>query len=501
LEIKYMKRIWIVLIGVVVIAAGGAYYFFAQRAQAQNVGQLAGITQEVAVSRGSLSESVGATGTLRAGQSAVVNWETSGKVSVVNVSMGDAVKEGDVLAELDKNSLPEGNIVAESDLVAAERELEDLKESNAAAAAAYQALVDATEAHETAVNQRIYLENGRASEETIAGAEASYILAQDEVDKLQSKYDAVKDRDQSDPARANALSALANAKKTRDKALVNLNWLKADVSEEEFADKDAAVMVAEAALEDAQREYDRLKDGPDPDDIKAAEAKIESIQATIDQYRIEAPFDAKVTDIEIEQGDLVSQGSYAFRLDDLSRLYVDIQVSEVDINNVAVGQACLVTFDAIEDKEYHGEVTEVSQVGVASSGVVYFDVTVQVTDADELVKAGMTAIVDITIQSSENALLVPTRAITSIADKKFVTMLIDGQPQQVEVTVGMTSGSFTEITGGDLNEGDSIQVTAASAASADDGQDSEETLRFGGGLMGRDGSAPAGEGSFGGGMP
>ena len=147
----------------------------------------------------------------------------------------------------------------------------------------------------------------------------------------------------------------------------------------------------EAQLDDAQREWERLKDGPDPADIAAAQARVAAAQATLDQASLVAPFAGTITSVESKPGDQVNPGTPAFRLDDLSHLWVDVEVSEVDINQVEVGQPASLTFDAILAKEYNGEVVEVSPVGTEIAGVVNFKVTVELTDADEDVRPGMTA--------------------------------------------------------------------------------------------------------------
>ncbi len=90
---------------------------------------------------------------------------------------------------------------------------------------------------------------------------------------------------------------------------------------------------------------------------------------------------------------------------------MDVQVSEVDINSVKVGQPVTLSFDAIVGKEYSGEVVEVAQAGASSQGVVSFTVTVELTDADESVKPGMTAAVNIVVQEIKDAILVPNRAV------------------------------------------------------------------------------------------
>ena len=87
-------------------------------------------------------------------------------------------------------------------------------------------------------------------------------------------------------------------------------------------------------MEDAQREWDRLKNGPPATDITSAEARVDAAQATLNMAQIIAPFTGTVTEVSGLIGDQVSPGVKAFRLDDLTHMQVDVQVSEVDINSV-----------------------------------------------------------------------------------------------------------------------------------------------------------------------
>ena len=76
---------------------------------------------------------------------------------------------------------------------------------------------------------------------------------------------------------------------------------------------------------------------------------------------LEAPFAGTVTTANLKVGDQVSPASLGFRIDDLSHMYADIQVTEVDINRIALGQDATLTFDAIPNKEYKAKVTEVGK--------------------------------------------------------------------------------------------------------------------------------------------
>jgi HlyD family secretion protein len=218
----------------------------------------------------------------------------------------------------------------------------------------------------------------------------------------------------------------------------------------------ADIALLQAQLEDAQREYERVKDGPDPNDIAAAEARVAAAQATLRLSQITAPFSGTVTNVDSKPGDQVSPGTQAFRLDDLSHLLVDVQASEVDINRIQTNQPVKLVFDAIPNKEYNGVVSQVSPVGNTSQAGVDFTVTVELVDADENVKPGMTAGVNVIVNQLEDVLLVPNRAVRVVDGKRVVYVLKNNTPTPIEITLGASSESNSQVLDGELQPGDLI---------------------------------------------
>ena len=116
--------------------------------------------------------------------------------------------------------------------------------------------------------------------------------------------------------------------------------------------------------------------------FEQAKQAVQTAQANLDANNLTAPFSGTVTEVDGMVGDQVSPATNAFRIDDLSQMKVDVQVSEVDINSVKVGQPVTLTFDAIAGKTYNGKVVEVAQAGDSVQGAVDFTVTVVLTDPD-----------------------------------------------------------------------------------------------------------------------
>ncbi|MBI2331045.1 MAG: efflux RND transporter periplasmic adaptor subunit, partial [Chloroflexi bacterium] len=174
-------------------------------------------------------------------------------------------------------------------------------------------------------------------------------------------------------------------------------------------------------------------------------------------------FDGTVTQASPVVGDQVTLGTVGFRVDDLSSLLVDVQVSEVDINHVAVGQNATLSFDAILGKTYNGKVIEVGQAGDTVQGVVSFTVTVELTDADEQVKPGMTAAVNVIVEEVKDTLLVPNRAVRLVDGERVVYVERDGGPTPVTITLGASSDTMSVLASGDIKEGDLIILNPPSA--------------------------------------
>ncbi|KAF0112208.1 MAG: HlyD family secretion protein [Chloroflexi bacterium] len=450
---KLTKKMTWIMVGVVVLTAITLIVV-----NANNTRKAANATLQTQVlEKGDLTAIVGATGTVRANQSVIITWQTSGRIEEINTKISDPVNAGQTLASLAESSLSQSIILAQADLVNAQRNLENLVNSGANKAQAQLNLANAKQNYDKVRWNQLSSNEARGTNQNqIDAARAGVTLAEDKVEKAQTNYDRFAETPDSDPLKAGALSNLANAKMGLSQAKANLDFYIKTPNTQEVSISDAKIAVAKAQLEDAQREWDRLKDGPDADDIAAAKARVAAIEATIAMAKITAPFAGTVTDSTGMVGDLVNPGSPAYRIDDLTHMFVDVQIPEVDINRVKVGEAVTLTFDAINATEYEGRVSEVARIGTSIAGAVNFKVTIEVLNPDDQVLPGMTAAVNIVVSNVTDVLIIPNRAVRLVDGKRVVYLLKNDIPTMVEITIGSSSDTLSEVISGDIKPGDTL---------------------------------------------
>ena len=298
--------------------------------------------------------------------------------------------------------------------------------------------------------------------------------------------------------------------------------------------------------------------------VDDAKSSLENAQSTLDtttdnyeNYTITAPISGTVTTKNVNAGENVQNGNSATALAviyDLSEVTFEMNIDELDISNVKVGQTVEVTADAFEDQTFEGTVTKVSMEGTAANGVTYYPVTVTMTEYGGLLP-GMNVTGVIILDEAEDALAIPVDALQrgnkvyvkdSTTSKKGETSTKDaaaagddrpegtaddksegnatGQKstnkgtdengksgdqnakssnvpegfREVTVTTGLTSDEYVEILSGDLSEGDEVYISQSSVSSSTDMM----MPGMGGGDMGggMGGGNPGGGSNRGGGM-
>ncbi len=416
------------------------------------------VTQTVQVERGAIIETVEEIGVVAAMPSASITWESGGIVSESTLKVGDQVEKGDVLLTLDDSSISPEILQARSSLLEAQAEFEKMNSADTDFQAALEdvALQESYLTHKYSMRHEFY--GMDVPDERINMVYASYNRTRAEVWALESAYEKVKGLDDDDAQRIAAYDALQAGILKRDSQLRLLSQVMGTSYEQRTEDFFIAYDQQVAVVAEAHAAYQRLVDKSD--EISAAQANMQALQNTVDQASIIAPFSGTITAINSVPGSQVSSGDVAVQLDDLTNLTVDLQISQMDVNKISLGQSAELTFDALPNAVYSGAVIEISEAGSASDEDAVFKVRVALTDADDSIKPGFSAIVSIITGQVDDALLVPNSVIQYEEDGSAFVMQASGLGEFISVPIktGARSDAFTELVSGDLELGDKLAV-------------------------------------------
>ena len=192
--------------------------------------------------------------------------------------------------------------------------------------------------------------------------------------------------------------------------------------------------------------------------LRSAQISMENLQDTMNNYTITAPISGTVIEKDVKAGDALTSGTTLCVLYDLSYLEMVINVDELQVSSLSVGQSVQVTADAVPDKTYVGEVTRVSMKGSSSGGTTTYPVTVRIDDIDGL-RPGMNANAEIVVANATSALCVPNAAIVQggyVLVTKDSPSAANAAPEMeapdgyvyVQVKTGVSDDDYTQITSG-----------------------------------------------------
>lgn len=518
---KPRTRNILIISAVVVVVLGVAGYFFGLPLlrRANRPTAATGIASTGEVTSLTLVNSIETTGAIEALQTASLNWETTGTVGTVNVKAGDTVKKGDTLMSIDPTTASESLVQAQIDLVSAKKALDELMNPPALTVAnAKQDVTTAEATLKTAQQNLKYALNpvGQSLYDSVADAQLALQTAQanqtlanvsttassvkttlddmnlaysqlqraqtamddciaiscgertqreNSLNNAQKNYQTASDayqaaKLQQDTNAANESATVKDAQDSYNDAVANLNAALAGPDADLVAQKQAAVDVAQADLDDKKDTLDKLVNGADPNDIAAAEAAVLKQQQIVDSLSLKAPFDGVILAVNFQPNDEANTSDVAVEIADRSQLYADVSVDESDISQVKVGNAATVTFDSLPELTLDGLVTKVASYGETVNGLVKYTVRVTVDKVDPNVLIGMTTNVTIVTSTQEGALAVPIAAVQTDSDSKEYVNRIksDGTVEKVSVTSGVVQENSTVIVTGNLTAGDRVQL-------------------------------------------
>ena len=406
------------------------------------------------VGRGDIDVTVSATGNPNAVVTVQVGSQVSGNIQALFADFNTKVSKGQLIARIDPAPFQSKVNQAQATL-----------DAGRAAVANSQAVVEQARA------------NIQAANSSLAAAAANVVKAEALVQDARVKVD----------RRVVMLAQNATAKEDLETAQTTYTSAMADrdalVAQRQAAEDNVKVAQAQLTVANSMVAATQAQ-------VKQYTAALQSAQIDLDHTSITAPVDGVVVSRNVDVGQTVAASLSAPTLfliaQDLTKMQVDTNVSEADVGRVRVNQPATFTVDAYPGRTFTGTVTSIREAPINVQNVITYDAVIGVSNSDLTLFPGMTANVKVLVSERPNVLRVPNAALryrpasepapragasggsrTPVSPEKAVWIL-DGKdiPRRVAVSAGETDGTFTEVTGGALQEGDRVIVAAVSKAAA-----------------------------------
>lgn len=206
------------------------------------------------------------------------------------------------------------------------------------------------------------------------------------------------------------------------------------------------------------------------DNVKDAQISLENQYENLEDYTVKSPINGTVIEKLVKAGDTIDAGAKLCTIYDLSYLKMTMNVDELDINKISVGQDVTITADAVEGKTFAGKVTKINMAGTTTNGVTTYPVEVQIDNPDEDLLPGMNVSTEIVVSQADDVIAIPVGAVTrgnmvlvkTGANSSEDPSIPEGY-EYVEVETGISNDSYVEIKSG-INEGDEIAYIYSSGS-------------------------------------
>jgi HlyD family secretion protein len=451
------KAFWIILI--VLALAGGGYAYYALVYKPSQTPSEPTITT-TQVRQGDVVISVSGSGTLVPTSEATLGFETSGYLKEVYVAVGDRVKEGDVLAKMETDELELAIIEADTRVRLAQIDLDNTLAgpTDAELASAEAAIKNAQAALQVA--QISY--NSDLNSNLDSAASAYYLTYLSRSEKYVAAQEAY-------AAGKISQSEYAEATNKWRQAEADLNDALKDADLEQLG---AANDVDQArnSVYQAQERLDNLQSGATDEESRQAELTLDQAQLALDDARadleaatLRAPFDGTVTEVTALPGEYIGKSSF-ITLAALDKPLLEFWVEESDMSGVVLGNRVEISFEALPDETFSGEVTQVDPtlVTVDRTLTVQAFASIESTSYSGDLLGGMNAEVDVISAEARDVLIVPLQALRELGDDKYAVFVVgsNGELEMRPVEVGLKDLVNAEIVSG-IEVGETVSTGIA----------------------------------------
>ncbi len=506
--VPFLKKNWKWLVPVLCVAvAGGVFLLRPQQAKPASVD--ASYT-EATPERRDVTNTLSGTGTLNPANTYTVKSLVDGKVLTGTIEEGDIVEESNVLYTIDSSDASTNFEKAEIAMQQAQRSYDKVVDRQyvRAEVAGVVSSLKVTKGDEVTSGQEVVVirDSSRMllTLEFPAADAANFSVGQSAAVTLDGTFEQL-DGTVTSVSGTDALSAgnlltrtvtitvkNAGGLTTAQAATASINGV-SSIGSATFAYQAERTLTAQAAgtvtsinvQEGSEVAKDDIILGLSGDDLtesiqsaseslRSAEISMQNLQDAMNNYTITAPISGTIIEKDAKVGDAVKAGDTLCIVYDLSYLEMSINVDELQISSISVGQQVQITADAVPDKTYVGTVTRVSMKGASNGGTTTYPVTIRIDDTDGL-RPGMNANAEIVVAQANNALVVPNAAVVrgsyvlvtkdspSAANADTAMEAPEGFVY-VPVKTGVSDDDYTQIVSG-IQEGDTIGYDPSSVSS------------------------------------
>ncbi len=315
---------------------------------------------------------------------------TTGQVQEILVKEGDAVKTGDLVARLGDREQIEAQIAnAEADLLGAQRALKDLQKPENLAVSKVEAASQIADANKAVKDAQYNLDNFTVptNQENLTPMEGVQAMKK-LLDVARANFEPYKYEDSGNTTRKDLKEKLDNAQADYNTSIRRLQL-------------ETLLVQAQANLEKAITDSQALQDGPNPDDlaaaqarVKAAEAAVASANASLNNLDLKATLDGTVVKQNLIIGQQVAPGAAAMTVADFSKMYAETDdLTEIEVVDISIGQKVTVAADALPGVEMTGVVDKISQVSEEKRGDITYTAKIVIDNPDPRLRWGMTVVI------------------------------------------------------------------------------------------------------------
>lgn len=455
-------------------------------------------------------------GTINAADSYTVKSLVTGTVLTADFELGDSIEKGDVLYTIDISDVENNLASAQLSVEQAQRNYDDIADMqnvrtkiSGEVSSFVVAAGDAVQAGQTVATIRdtsvmlLAVDFPAAEAQSFVAGQAAQVMPDTTFETLNGTIRSVSGADPSGDAslmtctvtiavpNAGSLTT-AQAAVAQVNGVSSLNSAHFTYQREETVVAAASGTVSELCVKEGStvRQDDVILriTGKDldkqtknaADSLRAAELQMSSAEKTISHYTIDAPISGTIVDKKVKAGDKLSANDTAMQnlctIYDMSYLEMKLNVDELKIRSLEVGQEVDITADAVPGETYKGVISSILVAGTTANGSTSYPVTVRIDDMGELLP-GMNATAKITTASVKNVLALPNAALVrgsyvlvtkdspSAANAETSMTAPDGNVY-VKVTTGISDDDYIEVKSG-LQEGDTIAYDNSSVSATD----------------------------------